>query len=260
MAIKLKYFQKYPNAGDRFSKIVAQHYFSPVIIPYDNRPLTEPNLLLLGSILEWSDAMSHVCGTGLISSDSKLCTPPKYINCVRGPLTAYFLEKQGIHATSLFGDPGILAPSFFPQNKPSGIKIGIVPHYKDSTSPWLDYCRQLGILIIDSLSPLDEYFENLMRCEIILSSSLHGIIFAHAYGKPALWIELSDNVIGNGFKFFDYYLSIGVSPEKVTRLRISDKVDPYESAKFATVADHSELLLSMEAAIRKTKSQLEEVY
>jgi len=259
MLVKLKYFQKYPNVGDQFSKIIAQHYFSPRIISCDNRPLTEPNLLLLGSILEWSDSMSYVCGTGLILSESKLRVHPKKVNCVRGPLTDYFLGKQGVRTTGLLGDPGILAPKIFPNDKSSSIKIGIVPHYKDSASPWLDYCRQSGVLIIDTLSPLEQYFEDLMRCEIILSSSLHGIIFAHAYGKPALWIELSDNVIGNGFKFFDYYLSIGVSPGKVPRLRVSDKTDPYESAKLAMVADHSGLLLSLEEAIRKTKKQLEEV-
>lgn len=259
MVVNLKYFQKYPNAGDQFSRVAAQHYFSPSIIPCDNRPLAEPNLLLLGSILEWTDAMSHVCGTGLILPESKLHTPPRYINCVRGPLIAFFLEKQGIQATNLFGDPGILAPRIFPQNESSNAKIGIIPHYIDSRSPWLEFCCQKGVPIIDCLSPLKEYFENLQRCEIILSSSLHGIIFAHAYGKPALWIELSDHVIGNGFKFFDYYLSIGVSPEKVIRLRISDKVDPYEAAKLATVGDHTELLLSLEAAIYKTKSQLQGV-
>ena len=64
-------------------------------------------------------------------------------------------------------------------------------------------------------------------------------------------------MIGNGFKFFDYYLSIGVSPEKVARLRIRENVDPYAAAKLATVGNHAELLVSLEAAIHKTKSQLE---
>jgi pyruvyltransferase len=259
MDINLKYFHKYANAGDQFSKVVAQHYFSPRIIPCDNRQLTEPNLLLVGSILEWSDAMSHVCGTGLIVSESKLRFRPRYVNCVRGPLTAYFLRKQGIKVPCLFGDPGILARRFFHERTSPDIKVGVVPHYKDSASPWINYCRQLGVFVIDALAPLDEYFHNLQRCQTILSSSLHGIIFAHAYGKPALWIELSDRVIGNGFKFFDYYLSIGCSPERVTRLRITDNVDPYQSAKFATVGDHADLLPALDEAIRKTRSQLQDV-
>lgn len=259
MIVNLKYFQKYPNAGDQFSRVVAQHYFSPIVNSCNNRRLAEPNLLLLGSILEWSDAMSYVCGTGLISHGSRLHTPPRQINCLRGPLSAYYLKKQGMDATSSFGDPGILASRIFPQTESSSARIGIIPHYIDSRSPWLEFCRQKGVPIINVLSPLEEYFENLQRCEIILSSSLHGIIFAHAYGKPALWIELSDQIIGDGFKFFDYYLSIGIPPEKVTRLHISDTMDPYEIAKLATIGDHTELLPSMEAAIYRTKSQLQEV-
>lgn len=257
MVVNLKYYQGYPNAGDQFSRVVAQHYFSPDIISCDHRPLAEPNLLLLGSILKWCDTMSHVCGAGLISSVSKVATPPKHINCVRGPLTDFFLERQGLQAANSFGDPGILAPRIFPQNASVDAQVGVIPHFVDGGSPWIKFCQQKGVLVIDTLSPLKEYFENLQRCEIILSSSLHGIIFAHAYGKPALWIELSDNVIGRGFKFFDYYLSMGVSPEMVTRLRILDNVDPYEAAQLATVGNHDELLLSLEAAIYRTKSQLE---
>ena len=81
---------------------------------------------------------------------------------------------------------------------------------------------------------------------------MHGIIFAHSYGKPALWIELSDKVYGNGFKFFDYYLSMGISPENVTRFRISDDTDPFDIAELATIGDHSTLLKALEQAIPKT--------
>jgi pyruvyltransferase len=53
-----------------------------------------------------------------------------------------------------------------------------------------------------------------------LSSTLHGLVFAHAYGKPALWLEFGDRVLGNGFKFFDYYHSIGVQPQDVPYFRV----------------------------------------
>lgn len=258
MAVHLKYFQKFPNAGDQFSRLIAQRYFSPDIIPCDNRALAEPNLILLGSILEWADAMSYVCGAGLISPGSKLDAAPRNISCVRGPLTALILEKQGIRMGASFGDPGILASRIFPQTKPSDTNVGVIPHYVDRGSPWLGFCRDQGVPVIDPFSPLEEFFDGLQRCETILSSSLHGLIFAHAYGKPALWIELSNRIIGDGFKFLDYYSSIGIWPEHVTRMRISSKVDPYDAAKRATVGDHTQLLLSLDAALQTTKLQLQE--
>ncbi|SEQ06821.1 polysaccharide pyruvyl transferase family protein [Nitrosomonas ureae] len=260
-SIKLKYFQEKPNVGDHFSLVLASHYFSSnIIVSSDDQPLTQENLLLVGSIVEWADAMSYICGSGLMFSESKLKTQPKSINCVRGPLTEFFMRRQGIKFTKpvLFGDPAVLAPKIFPRNQAPCTQIGIIPHYVDEEVPWIMDCHKKGLSVIDILSPLDEFFDKIQQCEIVLSSSLHGIIFAHAYMKPALWIELSDHVGGNGFKFFDYYLSIGVSPEKVTRIRVRDNIDPYEIAKFATEGNHTDLISSVETAIYQTNCQLNE--
>jgi pyruvyltransferase len=43
---------------------------------------------------------------------------------------------------------------------------------------------------------------------MILSSSLHGLICADAYGIPNAWIWLSEKLRGGDFKFRDYRLSI----------------------------------------------------
>lgn len=257
MQINLKFFQKYPNVGDRFSLKLAEHYFGSDIVPCDESALTRPNLILLGSILEWSDAMSHICGAGFLTSGSKLSAAPRSIHCVRGPLTAGALEKQGINCPDIFGDPGALASVIFPPTQAPDRSIGIVPHYVDKAASWVAACRERQWPVIDVFSPLDEFFEAFQRCEVILSSSLHGIVFAHAYGKRALWIELSDKVIGDGFKFFDYYSSIGISPEQVTRLRVTDEMDPGQIAGLATAGDHTQLLGSLQMAIAETKRELQ---
>jgi hypothetical protein len=62
--------------------------------------------------------------------------------------------------------------------------------------------------------------------EVVISSSLHGIVFAHAYNRPAVWLKLSDRVIGAGFKFHDYYGSIGFRPQAVATCGPDD---PFES-------------------------------
>jgi hypothetical protein len=58
----------------------------------------------------------------------------------------------------------------------------------------------------------------LTSCRRIISSSLHGIIFAHAFDIPAAWVKISPRVIGDGFKFFDYYSSIGFQQEEIPAL------------------------------------------
>ncbi|HQA91106.1 MAG TPA: hypothetical protein PK316_15725, partial [Sedimentisphaerales bacterium] len=60
-------------------------------------------------------------------------------------------------------------------------------------------------------------------CECVLSSSLHGLIVADAFGVPNAWLKLSDKVRGNDFKFRDYY-SVYDLDEKVIPLRI-EQVD-----------------------------------
>ena len=49
-----------------------------------------------------------------------------------------------------------------------------------------------------------------MSCETIASSSLHGLIAADSFHIPNLWIKLSNRIIGNDFKYHDYYSSYGL--------------------------------------------------
>lgn len=92
-------------------------------------------------------------------------------------------------------------------------------------------------------------------CDIIISSSLHGIVFAHSYGKKALWIEISKNVIGDGYKFYDYYSSLNeYSPD---RFIVSEADDPNKISKHAKKADHKKLLDNFRLAASQSKTYFE---
>lgn len=247
--LSLKYFQKYPNAGDVFSLKVAQHYFTKNIIPVKLPDNSHECLMLLGSILQRADSKTVVCGAGFMFGDGKPLEKPLLITCVRGPLTGALLDRQGIQHPRRFADPGVLAPILFNPTQKIKHKIGIIPHYVDAQSTWIKTCKEQGIKIIDVFSPLKRFFRDIQKCEVILSSSLHGLIFAHAYGKPAVWIELSDKVAGNGFKFFDYYQSAGVKREDVKRIRIENTSDPWKIAQMAQFADHTLLREVMEESV-----------
>ena len=49
---------------------------------------------------------------------------------------------------------------------------------------------------------------DLTSCELIFSSSLHGLIVADSFGIPNIHMELSDKLVGGNFKFEDYYSSV----------------------------------------------------
>lgn len=254
--LRLKYYTDVPNVGDEFSLALAMQRFGGSIAPAGEAPLEEPNLLFGGSILHWADARSVVCGTGFIASALRPFAPPAYITSVRGPLTAEALRTLGIKCPAAYGDPGVLAAKLFPPEAPPDLTLGIVPHYVDVDAFWIEQCRSLGIAVLDVRQPLDEFLHALCRCEVVLSSSLHGLVFAHAYRRPALWIEVSSLVHGDGFKFYDYYASIGVSTENVVRCRISATSDPRELAQLATPADSLALIPRLEDAIAEAASLL----
>jgi len=54
-----------------------------------------------------------------------------------------------------------------------------------------------------------EVARQIASCTKIVSSSLHGIIAAHAYGIPAAWVQFSDKLSGDGIKFADHFASVG---------------------------------------------------
>ena len=59
------------------------------------------------------------------------------------------------------------------------------------------------------MKPYKEVIDEILKCNKIVSSSLHGIVLAEAYGIPAKWEKYSDDVLGNGFKFRDYLSGTG---------------------------------------------------
>jgi pyruvyltransferase len=254
--LSLKCCTEIPNVGDQFSLALAERRFSNTIATVGPEPLAERNLLLGGSILQWADARSVVCGSGLLNGALQPFAPPARVTSVRGPLTAQVLRASGISCPDVYGDPGVLAARLYPSDTEPDVALGIVPHYVDAEAPWLARSRASEIVVLDVRQPPDRFLRELRRCEIVMSSSLHGIVFAHAYGRRALWIELSDLVHGDGFKFFDYYASIGVPPACVVRYKVSANCDPWDLANLATPGHSTPLIPGFEGAMAEAASAL----
>jgi pyruvyltransferase len=126
----------------------------------------------------------------------------------------------------VIGDPGLIISDILPYAKSNQYKLGIIPHESEILDNRLNLIKlnQENILIISPRrkNPKD-VLKDIVSCEYIVSSSLHGLIVADSYNIPNGRIKLNDlNNLDNSidYKFKDYYSSLG---EELKTLNITGK-------------------------------------
>ena len=82
-----------------------------------------------------------------------------------------------------------------------------------------------NVCVIDICSDLNVIFQQINNCKCILSSSLHGLIFADSYGIPNIHILFSDTIGGGEYKFKDYYSVFSVPYQQPIDLRVQTITD-----------------------------------
>lgn len=200
------------NWGDKLNPVLVQQLSGRAVINHGDpkRDKSAPVHLVIGSGLANTRANKLAWGSGFINAEQRLRETPREICAVRGPLSrAHVIETEG-SCTDVLGDAALLCPLIYlPQIAPS-YDVGLILHFREAGMeplPMLPEGR--SVLLIDINGGIEEVIDNILSCRHIVSSSLHGIIAAHAYGVPATWMSLSDRPKGDGFKFRDYWASVG---------------------------------------------------
>ncbi len=199
-----------PNFGDMigpylYTKITGRQ---PRLKKPSNFSITT-TFLTVGSILSWCREDSVVWGSGIVFRDQTFPNPHS-VHAVRGPLTRERFLKQGYSCPSVYGDPALLLPLFFSPEGSSNYILGVVPHYVDKSQCELFIKASDDIQIIDVFNEVEVVVENILKCDYVISSSLHGLIIAHAYGIKAHWVKFSDKLWGDDVKFLDHFRSLGL--------------------------------------------------
>lgn len=192
---------------------------TPYILDYFNFDYTysrfhhKSDILCIGSIARRANANITVLGAGIITNEDKLNPKAKY-RLVRGPLTRNRVLKCGGVCPKNYGDPALLLPLICDESK-KDYEVGYVPHFIDYSIIKSHMANDFVIQLKNfHKSPLDTAKE-ITKCRTIVSSSLHGIIAAHAYGIPAAWVESVNTLKGDDVKFYDYFASVGIKdPQK----------------------------------------------
>ena len=204
------YYCESPNWGDALSPVLCSMLSGK---PVKKMLWTHQNrYFAIGSILEHANSRAEVWGSGFVWPDGKFSEAAPKIHAVRGPRTRARLLELGIECPEIFGDPALLFPLFYNPEVEKKYAVGIIPHFSDKDTAWIK--RQQtnadpNIRIIDVEGGIEEFVREVKSCELIVSSSLHGLICADAYGVPNVWVKLSDILWGGSFKFCDYHESVG---------------------------------------------------
>jgi len=208
------YYYLSNNFGDAMSHYLAKKISGkePVLLSAHEESL---KYMVTGSILNNDVKNAIVWGCGVANSNDRII-PKTKIAAVRGRLTGKICREQGVHFDEVYGDPALLLPRFYNPKRNIKYKLGVIPHYADlkiffdSIGHSAEQLESMGIKVINVLDDVETVVDNIIQCEKTISSSLHGIITSHAYGVPSLWTKFSDGVLGDGFKFLDYFSTTNI--------------------------------------------------
>ena len=206
-SVNLEYWNDSINIGDYLSKVVYQWMLDRNKVN-NNYCKNTVHLMGIGSIIGMKQFDSIIWGSGIhrletIYNIYKYRRIVKYdVRAVRGPITAQILRSNGYIVPDVFGDPAILLPNIYSCSKHNKkYPISIISHYLHPIDD--SFTHKINIQTQDY-----QFFINeICSSEKIVSSSLHGIILAEAYGIPAVFLnnKMDEELI----KFYDYYYSTG---------------------------------------------------
>lgn len=162
-------------------------------------------ILAIGSILDRSLPNFKIWGAGYMNEFEHADGGTLY--AVRGYYSAAKLHKEGFPLCKTYGDPALLLPIIYKPNIKKIYKYGIIPHLKEYNK--IKECYPDENVINLNNQNVETVINHIIECEYIISTSLHGIIIAHAYGIPAIWIKMGD-INTDGIKFKDYFSSVNI--------------------------------------------------
>ena len=217
------WWREVPNFGDALAPLLIEH-FTGIKTTWDT--VSHSAIVSVGSVLEHVPPLwdGYILGSGRLIEGSRT-NIVQYksgitakILALRGPLSA-----RGIPGDYALGDPGILANELVgPQEKLWD--LGLVPHWQDAEL----VARFQNIIPVTStfvvVNTADDPLTALKKigaCRRIVTSSLHGMITADAFGIPRR-VETCAQMKNDGgsFKFRDYSASIK------TPLKIGEMQEP----------------------------------
>lgn len=244
------------NWGDDINYHLLKRLTRKNIIPYDQSSLANRKhktcYMCIGSTITFNHVdETIVWGAGVIDPSKPIKHKPAKVLAVRGPLSRKYLLDHGVDCPKVYGDPALLVPLIYTPKPAQRYKLGIIPHYDDYDNPILDHFKEDSSILFIKLEGYDKWtdvLDQIVSCDYIVSSSLHGLIMSEAYGIPNLWVEISGKLLGDHFKFHDFFMSLGEDRKAPFVLTEKSTKDVLLSTKSSYVAGRIDLTKLIQSA------------
>jgi Polysaccharide pyruvyl transferase len=212
--VSLYWYDKTPNFGDLLGPLLVGAVTGRDVVA--SKSDDDKQIASIGSVVSMvRPGGAIIWGSGLIRPPDKSLTRqirkrlPLDVRAVRGKLTAEVLRDQfGVRVPNIFGDPALLFPRFFPfaDQRQDGT-IVVCPHYSHlGFFPGNAAIEGIKLKVLDVTTDALSVVKKIAGASYCISSSLHGVVIAQAYGVPWVWLRLEDIVLtGDRFKFEDFF-------------------------------------------------------
>ena len=212
--INLEYWSDEVNVGDILSNCVYRWMLEQKQCDPDHHTDKTIHFLAIGSIIGMKPFDAVIWGSGIhtIESINSIYRNRKMVNydirAVRGPITKKVLESSGYPCQkAVCGDPAILMPKIYtPACTEKKYPCSVIMHL--NTPDKGNYGRSYHCISVNTKNH-QQFIDEIVASERIISSSLHGIILAETYGIPAVFLNENGLMNKEIMKYFDWYWSTG---------------------------------------------------
>jgi len=240
---------RFQNFGDSYSRFAVEYVMGRKVVW---SPPGRAQLFSTGSIMRYtskSNLGAYVWGSGCRTRDE---VPASNIDlkflCVRGPLTSEIYQTPEV-----FGDPGLIASDVFSITNETKSKTIFIPHFTEigarGKSTFYAKLKNAGIeVVLPNQSP-KEVSKLVSQSELVITSSLHGLVFADSFGIPRLRLT---NESEPTFKYQDYEKSVNTVSDQFRHsdlLKILETHAPLSALRALAVTPDKNLLWSLKNQI-----------
>lgn len=212
------------NLGDYLGLVVVNWMLERKGLSLDDYVEKKKHLLTVGSgavksyqnMTVWGSGVEWEIGYFLRRQLQRSWFRKLDIRAVRGPLTRDYLMRLGHYCPAVYGDPAILMPlNYKVEGEPSRgwqkYNVSIIPQLVTEGEIREKYPD--AHIISMNTNDYKKVIDEINQSKLIISSSLHGVILADAYGVPSVWFRGLQKEVD--FKYLDYYASTGRKPENI---------------------------------------------